>query len=85
MTILQLIALLLLAAAVLLTLARLVAGPTMLDRLVAADTAAVITTAALAWLASGLGQAFYLDIALVYGALAFMVVVAVARTVEDAP
>ena len=52
------------------------------DRVVAADTLAVITTAGLAWLAAVLGSALYLDIALVYGALAFVGVVAVARAIE---
>jgi multisubunit Na+/H+ antiporter MnhF subunit len=42
----------------------------------------VITTAGLVWVASTLDKAIYLDIALVYGALAFVGVVAVARALE---
>ena len=72
----------LVAAAALLATLRLLLGPTVPDRVVAADTLAVITTAGLAWLAAVLGSALYLDIALVYGALAFVGVVAVARAIE---
>jgi multisubunit Na+/H+ antiporter MnhF subunit len=72
----------LLVLAVLLAAARLFLGPTTPDRVVAADTLAVITTPALAWVASAFGNPIYLDIALVYGALSFVVVVAIARALE---
>jgi len=61
---------------------RLLIGTTVPDRVVAADTLAVITTAGLVWLASQFDNPIYLDIALVYGALAFVAVVAIARTIE---
>jgi multicomponent Na+:H+ antiporter subunit F len=72
----------LLVLAVLLAAVRLFLGPTTPDRVVAADTLAVITTPALAWVASAFGNPIYLDIALVYGALSFVVVVAIARALE---
>ncbi len=76
------IAFLLVALAVVLATLRLLLGPTVPDRVVAADTLAVITTAGLAWLAGALDSVIYLDIALVYGALAFVGVVAIARAIE---
>ncbi len=82
MSFLQILAALLVMVAIVLCLVRLWIGPTLPDRVVAADTASVITTAAIAWLALGFGQDFYLDIALVYGALAFVGVVTIARVLE---
>lgn len=82
MSILQIIAFLFIGASVLLILVRLFLGPTTPDRVVAADTLAVITTASLVWLAGYLSNEIYLDIALVYGALAFVGVVTVARVLE---
>lgn len=82
MTFLQIIAFLLGISAVTLGMWRLFKGPTTPDRVVAADTLAVITTAGLVWLALLLGNAIYLDIALVYGALAFVGVVVIARAIE---
>ena len=82
MTMLTTTALALLAAALLLSLIRLWLGPTTPDRVVAADALAVITTPALAWLASTLDNPIYLDVALVYGALSFVGVVAIARAIE---
>ena len=72
----------LIGASVLLILIRLFLGPTTPDRIVAADTLAVITTASLVWLAGYLANEIYLDIALIYGALAFVGVVTVARVLE---
>lgn len=72
----------LMGVASILALVRLALGPTIPDRVIAADTLAVITTAALVWLAAALDSALYLDIALVYGALAFVGVVAIARVIE---
>jgi len=61
---------------------RLIKGPSVPDRVVAADTLAVITTAGLVWIASDLDNPIYLDIALVYAALAFVAVIAIARAIE---
>lgn len=72
----------LLVIAVALALWRLLRGPTRADRMVAADTLSVIATAAIVWLAFWFENPLYLDIALVYGALAFVGVIAVARALE---
>ena len=79
---LEIFGLILIVAALLLGLWRLFKGPTVPDRVVAADTLAIIVTAALVWLASQLDNPIYLDIALVYGVLAFVAVVAIARAIE---
>ncbi len=63
-------------------LLRLLLGPTAADRLVAADTLGVITTAALAGLAAWLDSPLYLDVALVYGVLSFVGSIALARALE---
>lgn len=64
------------------SLLRLFLGPTTPDRVVAADTLTVITTAGLVGLASWLDNPVYLDVALIYGTLAFVGTVAVARAIE---
>lgn len=82
LNLLEQIALVLVGVALLLGLARLVLGPRAPDRIVAADTLAVIATAGLAVLAVVLDSPLYLDVALIYGVLAFAGVVAIARTIE---
>lgn len=79
---LELITLALIGASLLLGLLRLLLGPGSPDRIVAADTLAVITTAGLTGLAAMLDSPLYLDVALVYGVLAFVGVVAIARAIE---
>lgn len=80
---LQLIAAGLVAVSALLCLWRLLLGPTTLDRLVAADTLAVIATAVLVAVAAWLNNPVYLDIALVFATLAFVGTVAIARSLEQ--
>ena len=82
LTLLETVALVILGAAGLLSLLRLALGPTAPDRIVAADTLAVMTTSGLVVLAALLDSALYLDVALIYGTLAFVGVVAIARTIE---
>ena len=82
LSVLQLLAVLLLAVAIGFCVIRLLRGPTTLDRVVAADTLAVITTAGLAGLAAVFDNPVYLDVALVYGTLAFVGTVAIARAIE---
>ncbi len=82
LTNLELIALAMLGLAVLLSLLRLLLGPAAPDRVVAADTLAVITTSGLAVIAALLGSPLYLDVALIYGTLAFVGIVAIARAIE---
>jgi multisubunit Na+/H+ antiporter MnhF subunit len=79
---LHLLAMLLIVVAIGFSSIRLLRGPTSLDRLVAADTLAVITTAGLAGLAMIFDKPIYLDVALVYGTLAFVGTVAIARAIE---
>jgi multicomponent Na+:H+ antiporter subunit G len=67
LTVLQLLAVLLLAVAIGFSVIRLLRGPTTLDRVVAADTLAVIATAGLVGLATVFDNPVYLDVALVYG------------------
>jgi multisubunit Na+/H+ antiporter MnhF subunit len=81
-TLLNLNALSLVAAGLVLCVIRFLLGPTTPDRIVAADTLSIIITAGLAWLASLLDSPVYLSIALVYGALAFVGTVALARAIE---
>lgn len=78
----QFVALAVFAAAVLIGLLRFVRGPGTPDRLVAADMLTVITTAVLVFLAPLLHSALYLDVALIYGVLAFIGIVALARIIE---
>ena len=82
LTLLEHIALAMLGLAVLLSLLRLLLGPAAPDRVVAADTLAVITTSGLAIIAALLGSPLYLDVALIYGTLAFVGIVAIARAIE---
>jgi multicomponent Na+:H+ antiporter subunit F len=82
LSLLQLVAVALLILAIGLSAVRLFLGPSTADRVVAADTLAVITTAGLAGLAAIFDNPIYLDIALVYGTLAFVGTVAIARALE---
>lgn len=79
---LQMLAVLLLFISVILSMARLLIGPTTADKLVATDTLAVISTAAIVVLAAVFDNPVYLDVALVYGTLAFVGTVALARSIE---
>ncbi len=85
LTLIQLLAVLLLFVAIILSMTRLFIGPTVADRLVAADTLAVVSTAVIACLSAVFDNPIYLDVALVYGALAFVGSVALARTIEGKP
>jgi multisubunit Na+/H+ antiporter MnhF subunit len=78
----EIVAFAMVGLALLLGLLRLVLGPQSPDRVVAADTLSVITTAGLAGLAAMLESPLYLDVALIYGVLAFVAVVAIARAIE---
>lgn len=82
MTALQIAASLLVALAVVLCMVRLMLGPETLDRLVAADTLAVIVTTVLASLAALFESPLYLDVALIFATLAFVGTVAIARVME---
>lgn len=79
---LALIALCFMGLAVFASLLRMFIGPTVPDRVVAADTLATLTTVILIWIAHDFANPIYLDIALVYGVLAFVSVVVIARVIE---
>jgi multisubunit Na+/H+ antiporter MnhF subunit len=72
----------LVGAALVLAFVRLLIGPKAPDRIVAADTLTIITTAGIAGLAVLLGNVLYLNIALIYGVLSFVALVALARAIE---
>lgn len=72
-------------AALLLSFIRLLIGPGSADRVISADTLSVIVTAVLAVVAAFFNSALYLDVALVYAAISFIGVVAIARFIETTP
>ena len=74
----------LVALGVILSFVRVVLGPTLPDRVVGLDTANVIITGALVLIAHNFDNALYLDIAIVYGILAFLETVVIARYLEAA-
>jgi multicomponent Na+:H+ antiporter subunit F len=61
---------------------RLVIGPEIVDRVVAIDLLTIIAIAVIALLAHIANRFIYLDVALVYGLLSFLGVLAVARYLE---
>jgi multicomponent Na+:H+ antiporter subunit F len=61
---------------------RLVKGPDVVDRVVAIDLLTIVTIALIALLAHTMERFIYLDVALVYGLLSFLGVLAVARYLE---
>lgn len=82
LSLLENMALIFMALAVLLVLYRLLRGPLAVDRVVAADTLSVIVTGGIVLVAWLLGSTLYLDVALIYGVLAFVGSVAIARAIE---
>jgi multicomponent Na+:H+ antiporter subunit F len=69
-------------SAVLIASVRLVLGPTAADRAVALDSMTVISISLIVFVALQAARTIYLDVALVYGILSFLGVVAVARYLE---
>ena len=80
---------LLLGAAVLIFLGtlcgvlRLILGRTVVDRIVAVDMLTVVSISLIALYAHVAGRFIYLDVALVYGVLSFLGVLAIARYLEQ--
>ncbi|HHM02785.1 MAG TPA: cation:proton antiporter [Caldithrix abyssi] len=60
----------------------MVKGPSVADRTVALDTLTVISISLMAMIALFAERVIYLDVALVYGILSFLGVIAVARYLE---
>jgi multicomponent Na+:H+ antiporter subunit F len=65
--------------AILFGVIRLVLGKTLIDRVVAIDTLTVISISLIALYAQMSGRFVYVDVALVYGLLSFLAVLAIAR------
>lgn len=61
---------------------RLVMGPTVMDRLVSVDTINMIIVGAIAMVALLFKNGLYLDIAIVYGILAFLETIIISRYME---
>ena len=61
---------------------RLVKGPTVVDRVIALDLLTLISIALIAMIAHITSRFIYIDVALVYGLLSFLSVLAVARYLE---
>ena len=72
----------LIALGTVLTILRTAMGPTAPDRVVAVDSMTTITTALLVLLGLLMDRYIYLDISLVYAALAFIATLAIARYLE---
>jgi multicomponent Na+:H+ antiporter subunit F len=64
---------------------RLILGRTVIDRVVAIDMLTVVSISLIALRAHLSGRFVYLDVALVYGLLSFLAVLAVARFLEKGP
>lgn len=61
---------------------RLVKGPTVVDRIIALDLLTLIAIALITMIALVTSRFIYVDVALVYGLLSFLSVLAVARYLE---
>jgi multicomponent Na+:H+ antiporter subunit F len=68
--------------AILFAVIRLVLGKTLVDRVVAIDMLTVISLSLIALYAQVSGRFVYIDVALVYGLLSFLAVLAIARFLE---
>jgi multicomponent Na+:H+ antiporter subunit F len=66
-----------------LSVLRLVLGPTVIDRVAAVDMLTVVSISLIALYAHVAGRSIYLDVALVYGVLSFLAVLAIARHLEQ--
>lgn len=73
------ISLVLIGCAALLTVYRLMKGPSLFDRLVASDTLSVIGMAFLVVVAELANVVSYMDVALVYGIVGFVGTITIAR------
>jgi multicomponent Na+:H+ antiporter subunit F len=76
------IAMVLIFFAILFGVIRLVLGKTLIDRIVAIDMLTVISLSLIALYAQLSGRFVYIDVALVYGLLSFLAVLAIARFLE---
>jgi multicomponent Na+:H+ antiporter subunit F len=77
-----LIAAVLIFFGIMLGVVRLILGRTVVDRVAAVDMLTIISISVIALYAHVSGRFIYLDVALVYGVLSFLSVLAVARYLE---
>ena len=84
MEIVYIIAIVLISLSLILSMVRLVKGPTAADRVLALDTMSIIVTAALTLLAYYYQRYIYVDVALIYAVLGFVGVIIIARYLERA-
>ncbi len=68
--------------AMLLTLIRLLKGPTIADRVVSLDVMTIISLSLIVYIAALAERIIYFDVALVYGLISFLGIVAMARYLE---
>jgi multicomponent Na+:H+ antiporter subunit F len=76
------VAAILISLGVLFGVVRLVLGRTVIDRIAAVDMLTVVSISLIALYAHVADRFIYLDVALVYGVLSFLAVLAVARYLE---
>jgi multicomponent Na+:H+ antiporter subunit F len=69
-------------AGMILAMVRFALGPDVVDRVIAFDAMTIISLSLIAIIGHFAGRFIYLDVALVYGLLSFLGVVAVARYLE---
>ena len=84
MEIVYIIATVFISLALILSMVRLVKGPTAADRVVALDTMSITVTASLTLLAFYFQRYIYVDVALIYAVLGFIGVIIIARYLERA-
>lgn len=68
--------------AIVMSVIRLILGRTIVDRIVAIDMLTVISISLIALYAHISGRFVYIDVALIYGLLSFLAVLAIARFLE---
>lgn len=76
------LAALLIAGSVVLGVARLIRGTTLVDRVAAIDMLTIVSISMIALYAHVAGRFIYVDVALVYAVLSFLAVLAMARYLE---
>ncbi|MBF0266263.1 MAG: cation:proton antiporter [Gammaproteobacteria bacterium] len=78
----EIISLILICAAALMALYRIVFGPENADRIISADALSLISTILLVLLAMVFDSSLYIDIALIYAVLSFVGIIAIAKVIE---
>jgi multicomponent Na+:H+ antiporter subunit F len=83
MTYLEITAAFFISLATLMSLFRLLFGPSNADRIVSADALSLIATIVLVLLALVFNSIFYLDVAMIYAVLSFVGIVVLAQLLES--